>query len=151
MPRVMKARLAPALVRLRLQIDERLPGRPSTHDGWIGDRRHAARKSDHNPSAAGWVRALDITDGPHPAYADGIGAWLVLALLHARDPRISYIIHDRRIYSGTQGPLAWYPRLYQGSNPHTAHVHISVRPETSFCCDPAPWVLQDLPDAPAGV
>jgi len=45
----MKPRLSKSAIQLREQIDDAFPGRDRTSDGWIGDTRHAARKSDHNP------------------------------------------------------------------------------------------------------
>jgi hypothetical protein len=46
-----KPRLSKSAIQLREQIDDAFPGRDRTSDGWIGDTRHAARKSDHNPDA----------------------------------------------------------------------------------------------------
>ncbi len=45
----MKPRLSKSAIQLREQIDDAFPDRDRTSDGWIGDTRHAARKSDHNP------------------------------------------------------------------------------------------------------
>ena len=56
----MKPRLSKSAVQLREQIDDAFPDRDRTSDGWIGDTRHSARKSDHNPDEQGWVRAIDI-------------------------------------------------------------------------------------------
>ncbi len=53
----MKPRLSKAAIQLREQFDDSFPDRDRTSDGWIGDTRHAARKSDHNPDEQGWVRA----------------------------------------------------------------------------------------------
>jgi hypothetical protein len=54
------ARLVAAGVTLRAQVNKRWPTREKASDGWIGDRAHASRKSDHNPDGKGWVHALDI-------------------------------------------------------------------------------------------
>jgi len=54
------ARLVAAGVKLRKQVDKAFPGRDKRSDGWIGDRAHQARKSDHNPDKNGWVHAIDI-------------------------------------------------------------------------------------------
>jgi len=56
----MKPKLCAAGVQLRDQIDTWFPDRRTASDGWYGDSRHATRKSDHNPDANGWVRAIDI-------------------------------------------------------------------------------------------
>jgi hypothetical protein len=56
----MKPWLCAAGVQLRDQIDTWYPDRRSTSDGWIGDARHSASKSDHNPDKSGVVRAIDI-------------------------------------------------------------------------------------------
>ena len=49
-----------AALKLREQVNARWPDRDKRSDGTIGDTAHAARKSDHNPDADGWVKALDI-------------------------------------------------------------------------------------------
>ena len=56
----MKHQLSKAAKQLREQFDDTFPDRDRTSDGWIGDTRHAARPSDHNPDANGWVRAIDV-------------------------------------------------------------------------------------------
>jgi hypothetical protein len=68
------------------------------------------------------VSALDITHDPR----GGCDAHAIAeALRQAKDPRIKYIISNRRICSSTTQPWTW--RKYSGSNPHTSHVHISVK------------------------
>jgi hypothetical protein len=55
-------KLCKAGQQLREQIDDAFPDRSRTSpEGWLGDQRHAARKSDHNPTAEGIVRALTLT------------------------------------------------------------------------------------------
>jgi hypothetical protein len=51
---------------------------------------------------------------------------LVTQLLGATigDPRVWYVIFNRKIYSRTHG---WQPRVYLGTNPHDHHVHVSAR------------------------
>ena len=49
----MKPQLSKAAKQLREQFDDSFPDRDRTSDGWIGDTRHAARKSDHNPDEQG--------------------------------------------------------------------------------------------------
>jgi hypothetical protein len=53
-------KLCKAGIQLREQLDDSFPLRKRP-DGWIGDARHSNRKSDHNPDAEGWVRALDVS------------------------------------------------------------------------------------------
>lgn len=118
-------RIARSLATLRDQVDAAHPGRSKKSDGWIGDTAHAATKSEHNPDANGVVRALDITDDP----AHGLSAeWLAEVLRASHDPRILYIISNRRIASsypaGGQKPWTWRP--YTGINAHKSHVHVSV-------------------------
>ena len=56
----MKPWLSAAGTQLRDQIDTWYADRRSTSDGWLGDARHSARKSDHNPDTDGCVRAIDV-------------------------------------------------------------------------------------------
>lgn len=108
--------LAPSLVALRDEINERWPERDKASDGWIGDPAHASRLSDHNPDSNGCVHAIDVD-------VDGIDVDLLLKQVIG-DPRVWYVIFNRRIYSRTYG---WAARVYTGSNAHTAHVHVSIR------------------------
>lgn len=138
-------RVAKALLALRDQVNAMAPNRRKKSDGTIGDAAHATRDSDHNPwvrdADVGVVTAMDITHDP----AGGCDAGaLANALLASRDPRIKYVIYDRRIAShlqkGATPPFAW--RTYAGSNPHTHHVHISVREEKSAYDATDPWTIR---------
>jgi len=118
----MKPKLCAAGVQLRDQIDTWFADRRTASDGWVGDSRHAARKSDHNPDAFGWVRAIDIdsrlesSDSLAPYLADQI------RIAAKSDPRISYIIYNSKIASSK---LGWRWRKYTGINPHKRHLHCS--------------------------
>lgn len=115
--------LAPALVEFRDEINEQFPNRDKSSDGWIGDASHQARSSDHNPDwdDDGIVRAIDIDNNGAP----GERTPLVNAVLKAAigDPRVWYVIYNRKIYSRTYG---WAARAYTGSNPHDHHIHVSL-------------------------
>lgn len=115
--------LAPSLVLLRDEVNQRWPKRSKRSDGWIGDASHSARKSDHNPDWSapgkrrGVVRALDITT-TSLSKSD-------IALLRkhtTNDARVAYVIHQGRIYTHARG---WY--RYNGPNPHNNHLHVSLR------------------------
>lgn len=135
--------LAVALSALRDEINAAAPERSKVSDGSIGDTRHAKTKSDHNACACcNVVCAIDVTHDP----AGGLDAARFAAWLRARvlgDPperRVRYIIWDRRICSGHGQPHpagAW--RAYRGTNPHTKHVHISVRHGAEHYDNAAPW------------
>ena len=57
----MKPWLSLAAQELRDAINFAYPDRDKRSDGWIGDAKHRAEKSDHTPDAkTGCVRALDI-------------------------------------------------------------------------------------------
>ena len=122
----MKPRLSRSAIQLREQIDDAFPDRDRTSDGWIGDSRHAARKSDHNPDGQGWVRAIDVDrdlngKGRKPDLMPDLVDQIRLAA-KSGDKRISYIIFDGKIASSKK---AWAWRPYDGINKHNHHAHIS--------------------------
>ena len=122
----MSPRLCKAGQQLRLQVDDSYPDRDRTSDGWIGDVRHSARPSDHNPDAAGIVRAIDIdrdlSGKAKPDLMPDLADQIRLYAKRDKSKRVSYIIFDKRIASPRMG---WRWRKYRGSNPHIKHCHIS--------------------------
>lgn len=134
-------RLAKSLLKMRDQINIYAPNRDKRSDGTIGDAAHASRKSDHNPwvkdGKTGVVTALDITHDP----TNGVDTWKLAELLRVgRDPRIKYVISNSRIWSSTSSPYQW--RRYTGSNPHKAHMHVSVHSTKSLYDDDRDWSVQ---------
>lgn len=133
-----EAYLATSLARLRREIDVRWPRRDRRSDGWIGDRSHTARKSDHNPdwssSPRGVVRALDIDK-------DGVDVNLLLREFIA-DSRTSYVIWNRYIYDREYG---FRRRRYGGENPHTHHMHISIRHGNAYEDSVRSWLSGSTP------
>lgn len=137
------ARIAKSLDTLRSQVNAQWPGRSKANDGWIGDAAHQATASDHNPNAAGVVTALDITHDP----AHGLDAGKLADTLRlSHDPRIKYIISNRRIASSLISPWVWRP--YSGANAHEEHVHVSVMADPKLYDDPRPWVIGKTVDLP---
>ena len=121
----MKAWLSKAAVQLREQTDDCFPDRKRASDGWIGDARHSARVSDHNPNEQGEVCAIDID--ARLSDQEGVSFDLADQIRQAAkiDKRISYIIHAGKICSGKS---LWRWVKYRGINPHHKHIHISFKP-----------------------
>jgi hypothetical protein len=121
----MTPKLCKAGQQLRLQIDDSYADRDRTSDGWIGDTRHSARPSDHNPDATGFVRAIDVdrdlSGKAKPDLMPDLADQIRLCAKRG-DKRISYVIFDGRIASSKK---AWAWRPYDGSNKHNHHCHIS--------------------------
>jgi len=127
----MTPRLCKAGQQLRLQVDDSYPDRDRTSDGWIGDARHSARPSDHNPDwknaveGIAYVRAIDIdrdlSGKAKPDLMPDLADQIRLAAKRG-DKRISYIIFAGRIASSRMG---WRWRKYSGINPHNSHLHCS--------------------------
>lgn len=116
-------RLVAAGVTLRDQVNERWPDRDKASDGSIGDAAHAARPSDHNPDADGWVHAIDIDkDGID---ADALADQLI-ALARARKDggRLKNIVWRGRVASGTYPATFWTWRDRPDLG-HYSHIHIS--------------------------
>ncbi|MFD6072821.1 hypothetical protein [Amycolatopsis lurida] len=111
--------VAKSLEVLRGQLNRLAPRRSTVSDGSIGDAAHSSRTSDHNPTSAGQVCARDFTHDP----AGGLDChWLARVLVASGDSRIKYVIWDYRIWTPGVG---W--KAYSGVNPHTKHLHLSVK------------------------
>lgn len=75
--------------------------------GIIGDTAHKGRMSDHNN-----MDAIDITN-----FGDNSNG--VISQLQ-KDNSVKYIIYNKQIWNKSSG---W--KSYNGSNPHTQHIHVS--------------------------
>ena len=124
----MKPRLCKPAIQLREQVDDCYPDRDRSSDGWIGDLKHASRKSDHNPDAQGWVRAwdcdADLAGKPKPELMPDLVDQIRLLCKSGIEKRIAYIIFNGKICSPI---LRWKWRNYTGINKHTKHAHFSFK------------------------
>jgi len=126
-------RLVAAGVRLRSQTNWAFPNRSKRSDGWIGDRAHQARKSDHNPDRNGWVHAIDLDHDflgrrGGKAGTDLAEQFANQLIRYARErrpgwARLKYVIYNNRIASGTYAAQFWTWRA--GNWGHTQHIHVS--------------------------
>lgn len=123
------AAIAPAASSILTQASALWPNRNRASDGLLGDQAHAARTSDHNPGHNGLVHAADLTHDP----ANGVDC-NVLAEQVKDDPRVKYVIWNRRIWNPSIS-RSW--RAYTGSNPHDHHMHVSVTDAGEY--DTSPW------------
>lgn len=98
----------------------------------MGDPAHQGRKSDHNDGLA-----IDLTHDPGSGFDAGrLAEALRRQMSGAPQGRITYIIWNRQIASIKR---AWAWRPYTGSNPHTSHVHISIKATARN--ETRPWKL----------
>ena len=135
---------ATATLGLLGEVNASAPTRAKASDGGIGDARHAASVSDHNPCrCCRVVCARDFTHDPAGGFDAGTFAEWLRARVLAGEPRVKYVIWSRRIFSGrNQSHAAGVWRPYGGKNPHTKHVHVSVRHDAEHYDDAAPWGWQ---------
>jgi hypothetical protein len=127
----MTPKLCRAGQQLRLQVDDSYPDRDRTSDGWIGDARHSARPSDHNPDwknaveGIAYVRAIDIdrdlSGKAKPDLMPDLADQLRLAAKRG-EKRIQYIIFNGKI---TSAKSLWRWVAYRGISPHVKHCHVS--------------------------
>ncbi len=106
---------APACRKALTDATLRFPNRNRASDGIMGDAAHSRRRSDHNLG-----NAFDLTHDP----SNGVNC-NALSLLAINDERVTYVIWNRRIYNRARAGEGWRP--YGGSNPHTHHMHVSIR------------------------
>lgn len=135
-------RLAKGLEQLRSQVNARWSNRSKASDGSIGNAEHSARTSDHNPDLDGVVKAIDLTHDPLHGFDSYAFADM---LLKNKDPRIKYLISNKRIASGDAGPQAWVWRKYTGANPHDHHCHISIKKDAAHFDSVADWKIDGGP------
>jgi len=106
-------RLARSLEQLRKEI---LAKHPGTTFWTIGDAAHRNTWSDHNPNTSGVVCAADVLGDR------GLNlATFAERVRTSKHPALKYVIFNRRIANAGQ---PWRP--YNGDNPHSTHVHVSV-------------------------
>lgn len=123
------ARLVKAGVTLRDQVNQRWGNRDKRSDGWIGDRAHQARRSDHNPDKNGWVHAIDIDEdflgnGRGQKTAKEFADQLIKYAREGKDGgRLKYVVYENQIASGTHADRFWTWR--KGNWGHTQHIHVS--------------------------
>lgn len=141
-------RQARALDVLLAEVNAHAPHRDKGSDGGLGDARHAALKSDHNPNAAGVWTARDVTDDPDGGLDGSELAHKIAHRLGAHPALMAgaYVIHNARIISYNRLVEGWRP--YAGLNAHRTHVHVSVSDAAAGYDSREPWDLFDAPARP---
>lgn len=129
-------RLAPAVWTLLVEMNARWPNRDRRSDGGVGDLAHSTRTSDHNVDADGTVNAYDFD-------VDGIDVDLLRRACEAH-PAVTYWIYNRELAHHSTG---FTRRPYYGSNPHTAHFHVSFTHGPAEN-DTRPWGIAPRRPAP---
>lgn len=142
------------LNKLLAQINAAAPNRSKVSDGSIGDPAHQATNSDHNPEhpppPGNPDYEVDARDFTQDAAHNADMAVIAEAIRQSKDPRVSYVIYNRRIFSGPEGPQPWVWRPYSGTDPHTSHMHVSVRDATHD--QTQDWRIGlDMTDMPADI
>jgi peptidoglycan hydrolase-like protein with peptidoglycan-binding domain len=118
---------APACKKALADATARWPKRNKASDGIMGDEAHKKTKSDHNDG-----NAFDLTHDP----ANGVDC-NVLSLQVIKDPRVTYVIWNRQIYNRAKASEGW--RKYTGKNPHTKHMHVSIKATSRNDLSAWPW------------
>jgi hypothetical protein len=94
-------------------LDAHWPHRDRRTDGWITIGRVSY---GHNPDGKGAVHAIDVDK-------DGIDQMWIINNIYKGGGVLWYIIWNRGIWTRENG---WRRQYYDGSNPHTDHLHIEV-------------------------
>ena len=117
----------PAAIAVLRQATAIAPLRMKASDGLLPSQAHIKQSpnSDHNTGLA-----VDLTDDPK----HGIDCAEIFEKLK-EDARVEYLIFKGKIWSRVRAKEG--NRKYTGSNQHTKHLHISIKPELSK--DTSPW------------
>ena len=120
-------RATPAALAVLRQATALKPKRKKASDGLLPSAAHlkASPNSDHNTGLA-----VDLTHDPK----HGIDCAVIFEKLK-EDERVSYLIFNKKIWSRQYAKSGNRP--YSGSNPHTSHLHISIKPDMAN--DTSPW------------
>jgi hypothetical protein len=113
--------LAPALAALRAEVDAAWPKRSRASDGGApSEAHHAANPNSDHERGDAFDFTVDRAHGPDP---DG------LAELARADDRVQYVIWNERKANKDIDGNAWrtYERTAIQTDPHTSHIHISVK------------------------
>jgi hypothetical protein len=146
---------AHAFEPLLAQIDAMYPNRSKTSgpDGWLGDKAHQGRKSDHNPRPSGIVLAQDISHDPRNGFDSYKFADRLISEGY-QDPRLRYVISDERIagneeFCKANGGEPWQWREYHGENKHDKHMHIGLVRDEDVANQTQAWNIGErMPDNP---
>ncbi|EOW6619290.1 hypothetical protein ACVS9W_003895 [Cronobacter dublinensis] len=120
---------APSVRKALQDATTRWPNRSKLSDGIMGDASHQKRKSDHNEG-----NAFDITHDP--VNGPDCNEWAQIVI---DDPRVKYVIWNRRIYIVSEG--MW--KGYSGTSPHDKHMHVSIYEKSRNDLSPWPWLTHD--------
>lgn len=114
----------PAAKSVLRQATALRPMRKKASDGLLPSKAHIKQSpnSDHNSGFA-----VDLTHDP----IGGINCHEVYEHLKS-DKRVKYLIFKGKIWSAEKGD-----RVYNGTNPHNKHIHISIKDTRGN--DTSPW------------
>lgn len=129
---------SPAAIAALKQATKLWPKRSKKSDGLLPSAAHQKQnpKSDHNTGLA-----IDLTHDP----ANGVDCADIFEKLK-KDKRVDYLIFNKKIWNSRTKIFGSRNRVYNGINPHSTHLHISIRP--AFADDVSdwyPWVDKKLP------
>ena len=114
----------PAAIAVLRQATKISPSRMKASDGLLPSKAHQVQNpnSDHNTGLA-----VDLTHDP----ARRIDCHEIYEQLK-KDKRVKYLIFNKQIWIPGRGD-----KPYTGSNPHTKHLHISIKDNCGN--DESPW------------
>lgn len=150
-------RVVGSLQQLNAQLREHAPravppATPATAWGSIADAEHS-QDSDHYPhviAALGSVAVVTARDFPHAPHLGLDLGKLAETWRLSRDPRIKYVIFNRRMFSSyaTSSYPAFTWRPYGGTDPHDTHGHVSSV-STAAADDARPWAMPGSGEEPS--
>lgn len=132
--------LTRGLTTFRNEVNSIAPNRDKSSDGWIGDQRHSAGRSGHNPDRSGnaeykdgdskdEVRAIDLDADLR---VSGLSMLEIIQHIITKARAGGYVPFRYIIFCPPGGrptiwarSTGWTSRAYSGSNRHDKHAHFS--------------------------